>query len=227
MLLQWAVVSRTYTRLLSGYYTRRERAARKWVHDNGNDTLRYQYDIKPNDCIFDIGGYMGDWTAGMTERYDCSSYIFEPVSSFSNHIKTRFLANPKVQVFQFGLEKENRNLFINIADDASSCFSHNTPDKQEMIQYIAVDDFFSSHQIEQPIKVIKINIEGGEYDLLEALLDRGIISEIANLQIQFHHIPHIHSLKRMRKIQRKLKKTHVLQWSYRPYVWESWTLMDH
>ena len=34
--------------------------------------------------------------------------------------------------------------------------------------------------------LMKINIEGGEYDLLEELLDENMIKQIVNLQVQFH-----------------------------------------
>ena len=39
------------------------------------------------------------------------------------------------------------------------------------------------------VDLIKINIEGGEYELLEAILDNNLAKAFDNLQIQFHGIP--------------------------------------
>ena len=67
---------------------------------------------------------------------------------------------------------------------------------------------------------MKINIEGGEYDLLEHFLESGFIKNINNIQIQFHDfIPNAEE--RMKKIQYELEKTHSLTYQY-PFVWENW-----
>ena len=69
---------------------------------------------------------------------------------------------------------------------------------------------------------MKINIEGGEYDLLEHLIETGFVKNIFDLQIQFHDfIPNARG--RMENIQKKLKKTHKLSYQYE-FVWESWKL---
>lgn len=74
------------------------------------------------------------------------------------------------------------------------------------------------------IDLIKINIEGGEYDLLEHLLDANFVEQIENLQIQFHDFVENASA-RMKKIQNRLEKTHYLTYHY-PFVWDNWTLKN-
>jgi len=69
-------------------------------------------------------------------------------------------------------------------------------------------DFIKEYKIGR-IDLMKINIEGGEYDLLEHLLDSAFISNIYNIQVQFHDfVPNAES--RMNKIQESLSKTHLL-----------------
>ena len=70
------------------------------------------------------------------------------------------------------------------------------------------------------IDLIKINIEGGEYDLLDHILEIGFVENIENLQIQFHNFVE-NSDSRMETIQTKLSQTHKPTYQYK-YVWENW-----
>ena len=75
----------------------------------------------------------------------------------------------------------------------------------------------------QQIDLMKINIEGGEYELLEEILSSGWVHNIKNLQIQFHDFfPEAKG--RMEAIQEKLSFTHELTYQY-PFVWENWQLI--
>ena len=71
-----------------------------------------------------------------------------------------------------------------------------------------------------------MNIEGGEYDILEYLLDKKQINRFENIQVQFHDIPEINGKQRMKKIWKRLEKTHTLEWAYRPFIHESWKITD-
>lgn len=72
------------------------------------------------------------------------------------------------------------------------------------------------------VDLMKINIEGGEYNLLEKMISSGLISKVDNLQIQFHDIKALDSENRMKKIWLALEKTHMVTWKFRPFVWENW-----
>lgn len=74
------------------------------------------------------------------------------------------------------------------------------------------------------IDFMQMNIEGGEYDILEWLIESGNIKRICVLQVQFHNRKEIDSKKRMQSIQAELEKTHTLEWAFRPYVWDRWVL---
>ena len=74
------------------------------------------------------------------------------------------------------------------------------------------------------IDLMKINIEGGEYDLLEHLIKTGWIDKIINIQVQFHDFVE-NAEARMLAIQNDLAKTHELTYQYK-FVWENWRLKD-
>lgn len=93
--------------------------------------------------------------------------------------------------------------------------------ENRVIKLVKAADFLKENNI-KTIDLMKINIEGGEYALLEHLIEAGHIKEIKNIQIQFHDfVPDAD--KRMCKIQSGLEETHFLTYQYR-FVWENWRL---
>lgn len=71
---------------------------------------------------------------------------------------------------------------------------------------------------------MKINIEGGEYELIEHFIESEFVKEIRDIQVQFHDfIPDAGV--RMKKIQEELKNTHFLTYQYE-FVWENWRRKD-
>lgn len=193
-----------------------------WFKDNGDKTLRLNYDINENSVVFDMGGYHGDWAVDIFCKYSCKIYIFEPVQKFADMIKNRFSHNDKINVYSFGLAGQDDETEILLDEDSSSVV--NTliePENKEKIKLIEAAKFLKEASIEN-IDLMKINIEGGEYDLLEHLINTGFISKIRNIQVQFHeYFPGAEA--RMKNIQQKLMETHHLTYQYK-FVWENWTL---
>ena len=80
-------------------------------------------------------------------------------------------------------------------------------------------DWCERHDVGE-VALMKINIEGSEYPLLEHIIDTGLIKQIRELQIQFHDfVPDAQS--RMQEIQNRLSETHSPTWQYH-YIWENW-----
>ena len=71
------------------------------------------------------------------------------------------------------------------------------------------------------IDLLKINIEGPEFQLLPYIISNDIVRHIENIQVQFHDFyPNVISLRE--EIRHNLSKTHIEKWNY-PFVWESWS----
>jgi len=71
---------------------------------------------------------------------------------------------------------------------------------------------------------MKINIEGGEYDLLEHVIKIGAINNIRDIQIQFHDFVDDADI-RMKYLLDELSRTHLPTYQYK-YVWENWRRKD-
>jgi FkbM family methyltransferase len=195
------------------------RAAKKWFQDDGDKTLRLNYPLNENSIVFDIGGYEGKFADEIFKKYQSTVYIFEPVSKFYDAICKRFEGNPKIKVFNFGLSNQDNEILISLCDDASSI--HTQGINKEKIQLKSINDFIVKNNI-QYINLMKINIEGGEYQILPALIDLSFIKNIENLQVQFHtFIPNATEMRN--NIRKELAKTHQLTYDYY-FIWENWKL---
>lgn len=189
-----------------------------WFRDKGDDTHSLNHPLNENSIVFDLGGYLGEWSVNIFKKYNCHIHIFEPVKNYYLEIKN-VVNSSKITVNQFGLAEKTFTTEININDEASSIFKK--VGKGEKIQLINFLDYVNEKKINQ-IDLIKINIEGSEYDLLEYLIKNEYINKIKNIQVQFHDFfPNAEN--RMKNIQDQLSKTHHLTFQY-PFIWENWRL---
>lgn len=190
-----------------------------WVEIHGDKTLRLDYPLNENSLIIDVGGYEGQWASDIFAKYCCNIIIFEPVKKFYDNIKERFIKNNKISSYNVGLSNKDNNTTISLLDDSSSLFKKDS--MSENIKTVNASVFLKEKNIHD-IDLMKINIEGSEYDLLENLIESGFILKIKNIQVQFHDfIPN--ARERMTLIQEKLKKTHHLTYQYE-FVWENWEI---
>lgn len=194
-----------------------EYRTRIWNIFEGDKKLRLDYPLNENSVVFDLGGYKGDWAHSIYSKYKCSLYIFEPVSSYYYEIKERFKEIEAIKVFNFGLGAKDEKPIIHMSNDATSIYIESAEAQQIVIKDI--NTFLQEVRLTS-IDLMKINIEGSEYDLLDSLLESGKIKIIQNIQIQFHDfVPQ--SDTRALSIRESLSKTHTISYFF-PYVWENW-----
>lgn len=201
--------------------TEQEILIARWIADNGDKELRQVYDLSSSDVVLDVGGYEGQWASDIIARYGCLVHIFEPVPAFAENIKKRFSRNSSAVIHAAGLGHADGTMEIAIDDNASSQFV--VGGDRIMAPILGIAEFLSREKIGE-IGLMKINIEGGEYPLMEKLLSDGSISRIRELQIQFHNfVPNADT--RMANIQAKLSATHYLTYQY-PFIWENWRRIE-
>jgi len=193
----------------------------KWFADGGDGKLRFNYDLKPDSIVLDLGGYRGDWSSELFSRMPCQIHVFEPVPEFYKIIQSRFAKNPHIKVHPFGLAGDTRQEKISQTAESSSIFGSGK-DKITIQLYDIADWIQNNLPSDRLIDLLKINIEGAEYELLERIIDCGLTLRFKNLQIQFHNLfPDAET--RMTRIQNHLHKTHHPKYQYK-FVWEDWRL---
>ena len=185
-----------------------------WAADRA---LASDYDLDERSIVLDVGGYKGQWAADAFAAFGCTIHVFEPVAHFADVIARRFARNPRVFVHAFGLAAADGSAMIAVCDEGSSVFQRGS--SREEIRLVRAADWLEANRI-RDVDLMEINIEGGEYDLLEDLIETGVIRRIRYLLVQFHDfVPD--APRRMAEIQRRLRATHEPQYQY-PFVWESW-----
>lgn len=188
------------------------------------EKIRYQYNLKKDDIVFDCGAYLGDFTDGIYNKYHCNILVFEPLLVYFRKLQERFLNIEKINLFHFGLLDGNFKTKMADQKDSSSLFTDGNNGEDVIIKDIL--EFIEENNIKK-IDLIKINIEGGEYDLLNHMLDNGDITIFKNIQIQYHFRKkdkrqnlYFNAEDLIKNITKKLENTHVLEWRFP--VWESW-----
>lgn len=194
-------------------------AIRDWFGGRGDQTLRVDFkDIGPDSVVLDLGGYKGDWSAEISQRYGANIYVFEPIKAFHDQICTRFAGTPKVRPFQFGLGARDEVLEMHHSADGTGAFVQG---QAEQVKLVEASRFLREQGVAR-IDLLKINIEGGEYELLEHLIDSGEIARVRKLQVQFHDfVPD--AVARRARIVERLSRTHKQNWCFY-FVWEEWAL---
>ncbi len=196
----------------------------RWYKDKGDDNLRLNYNLNKNSIIFDIGGYLGDFTEKISKKFDSKIYLFEPNLEFYEKCLNKFRNNKNIICFDFGLGNISGEFSLSDNNEASSTVRILEKDKTKKIKIKKISDVIEGLKINK-IDLMKINIEGGEYDLLFCLIEKDLISRINNLQIQFHSfVPNAKNNRE--KIINLLKKTHKNDWSYY-FMWENWSLKEN
>jgi len=204
--------------------SKKQKIAKRWRMEGGDFQKRYEYDLSRESLVFDIGGYLGDWTSEIYSRYRCNIMIFEPVEEFADAISNRFSNIKNIHVFQIGLGGYTRDEIIAVSENASSIFMGSKGmHHMQNIRVVDIAEWISERDIGE-ISLMKVNIEGAEYELIERIIESNIIVTVKDLQIQFHEI-NKKSRSRMRKIQKNLEVTHYPTYQYE-FVWENWTRHD-
>lgn len=191
----------------------------RWRGDNGDHTRRINYSLTKQDTVIDAGGYVGDWTQTIFDKYNPYIHIIEPAKEYCTRLESKFETNDKVHIHNFALGGSTREATFSVNGDSTTLYSETT--EGETIACVDVNEFLKDEGIGQ-IALFKINIEGGEYELLERMIELNLMNRVGNFQIQFHRfIPDCKA--RRESIQKALSRTHTQTWNY-DWIWENWEL---
>src|SRR3989344_1363689 len=166
------------------FLSKQNQTVLRWKLINGEKTLRIYYPLNYKSIVFDVGGYLGDSSNDIYEKYKCYVYIFEPVSQYYKILKKRFKKLKKIHILNYGLASRTQYINIHLAEDATSAYGKST--ELERVKLVNIKDVLNKYRIKK-VDLIELNIEGGEYELLEHLIKTNIIKKFKDIQVQFHN----------------------------------------
>lgn len=180
---------------------------RTW-QDQRLEYLRYVYDLNRDDIVIDVGAYQGEWAQGIYDQHGCKIIAIEP-TTYIRDFKNGLIINKAASTHNGKIQFGGMSYYTSAFEDGTheyECFDING-----LLEGLSA------------IAVMKINIEGLEYDLLNHIINHGHHKKIRNFQVQFHHIANHPYEKWYKEIETMLKETHECTWRY-PYCWENWSL---
>lgn len=185
--------------------------------------IRFRYKFLPGARILDIGGGAGDFAANFSELHNANVTILEKNPKVFARLQERFTGDARVYVHNASLSDKDEVVEFDLDSDASGVFG--SPGGQKVKVALWDAERFLSECGTDEWHLAKLNIEGGEYALLNRLIDTGRIASFQYLQIQFNlHVPN--ARRQYRNLVKRLQRTHRLQWRY-PFIGESWVRREN
>jgi FkbM family methyltransferase len=183
-----------------------------------NQYILHEASIDSDSVVLDVGAATGNWAQHMVERYNPVIYAFEPAADSFAKLREKAVDNPKFQPMPYGLGHED-----GAGEDARRGELVSSPtsgtDSKTDVKIAAVDRVWKDLKLGQ-VDLMRINIEGAEFSLLDKMIGADLLNKVNCFMIQFHE-PHSGAYRKRLRIREELSKTHRLEWNY-DFIWEKW-----
>lgn len=180
--------------------------------------VRLDYPLNENSVVLDLGAYKGEWMEAVYKKYNCRVIACEPVDHLFEEAGKK-VKNTKMEVWNYAVGGSNRTEEITVDNDGSNFY--NPKGTKATVQVVSIDTFMKMIKIDK-FDLVKMNVEGTEFEILERLIELDWLDRFTDLQIQFHPVVPDYDNRR-NKIQAVLSKTHQLTYNFE-WVWENWRL---
>ena len=181
--------------------------------------LLHDFPIGPSSTVVDVGAYVGEWSGPVAVRSGAHVYAFEPGPPFYAKLAGVAARHPNVTAFPYGLGAQTQRARLSLADGPGAAVVAGDAGQGAEIEIRDVVAVFEELGLDA-IDLLKVNIEGGEYDLFDRLIETGRLADVDIVLVQFHEW-HPHAYGRRRAIRRALRRTHDELWNY-PWIFECW-----
>jgi FkbM family methyltransferase len=171
---------------------------------------RRKHALTPDDLVIDVGAYTGEWSERIYELYGCRIIAIEPT--------------PYIKSFAHGqiINKaaSDHDGTIEFAGAYYHTSAYADPEAFGTRRYPCFD-INRLLESQNEIAVLKMNVEGHEYDLLAHIISANLHLRVRNWQIQFHQIEGKPYKQWYDLIVAELDKSHHRSFTY-PMCWEGW-----
>jgi len=201
------------------HYYRRPMYA--WIEaSRAKPDLLHDFPLGDGAVILDVGAYMGEWAVSVAQRHpDARIYSFEPGPPFFRRLADAAADHPNVTPLMYGLGARDETASLALDGPGATLYGGQAvfgSAEVEIRDVAGVLDELGHDTID----LMKVNIEGAEYDVFDRIIEVGWLPRIRNVVVQFHEW-HPKAYARRRAIRRALRRRHREVWNY-PWVWEYW-----
>jgi FkbM family methyltransferase len=190
--------------------------ATNWfLHDRHE--LKYSLDLAEEGIVIDIGAYKGNFTLNLLRKNPKLTFLlYEPILEYYNVAKDKLGHQRNVIINQKGVSSDGRK--IQLLDEGLRSRQIVSPNNENL--EIHTHSILAIFEIDSRIELLKMNIEGMEYECLEILIKNDKLKLAKNLLIQFHNFENT-SEDRYMAIRDKLNVEYDCVFSYK-WIWELW-----
>lgn len=191
---------------------------------DGHDELLYDNaNLSPDDHVLVLGGYLGNSSIEWNRRYGCHVLIIEPIDQFAQTIRDKISGNDKLSVLCCAVGASDGQIELSLRGDATGVRSSSVLASETVIVPQQAISTLINLSPKLPI-LVEINIEGGEYEVLEKIAEMNAFISVRTWLIQWH-TGVVGAELRRENIRRFLNETHFEVFNY-PFVWERWDRRD-
>lgn len=147
--------------------------------------------------VIDAGANVGFFTLLALQNGADRVYSIEPDRGVFFYLQRNFISNPRVHLVDKAMSAVNgqTDFFYIGSSVANTAVRPNQPCAMDVVPTINLETFL---QIESRINLVKLDIEGSEFEVIDAL-SNDMYSKINQFFIEFHKVPH--------SIEQKLRET--------------------
>ncbi|MEN5058325.1 FkbM family methyltransferase [Sphingobacterium kitahiroshimense] len=146
--------------------------------------------LHPDAIVYSFGiGQDTSFDDAIIQKHNCHVYGYDPTPKSIEWIAQRSDLSPKFHFHPFGLDKETRITHFNLPKNkehvSGSIINHQNVDENNMVevQMKSLIDIVSENN-HSYIDVLKMDIEGSEYCVIESILNSSI--EIRQILLEIH-----------------------------------------
>lgn len=181
----------------------------------GGKTLYENFNFSSSaDPILVLGGFQGSSAQSWQFKTQRLVHVVEPLRRYIVAIEA--LSNSRLILHPFAVGAINERRSIALDSDASGQFA--ISDRVVEVDFKDVAEFLGD--IGENFCLLECNIEGGEYEVFERLIQANALKKFEYIQVQFHKVGEDFELRRA-QIRKCLSSTHDLEFSF-DWVWERW-----
>lgn len=190
-----------------------------WDNDNGDFTKILDYPIDSTSQVIELGGYIGEWTEKIVNKFNPKLLIIEPIPDFVKTLKDKFKDFSNVTIDKSAISTSNKKIKLHVLDSRTS-ESIKVSNKKIKSNAHNIEYFIKKYNLNK-IDLIQVNIECEEYPLLLHWITTDFLKNVRFIQIQFHTFCENYEEK-YSIISEGLKKLGFeIRYRY-DFVWESW-----
>jgi len=182
------------------------------------EELKFTFpDLNSESVVIDAGAHEGNWSHEMWTRYGCKIVALEPIPRYIHESFLR-LENTNATIIPMALGATTRLERFKMHGAMSGLYADGV---EQVVGVIGIDHLCHNLTLGK-VAVLKLNIEGGEFEVLEHILRTEMTHGFQNIIVQPHTcVPDFE--KRWKAIDERLKLTHELVF-HEDWCWSGYKL---